>query len=723
MPGTSNFENIYGQLEEKLSSVTAYVRTIHLLYGIGDVLTVLFAFFVFSFLVDFLIDDLPAPVRLVIFGIGAVGLIVMFWFAVLRPLFYRITRREVAAELEEAYPELNDRLVSALDLKRKLDEPERMSRSMVEGLLRELGSVLNRIDPRVILNVKPVVKRFGTGLLCAFLLGMFWFSFPEEAYTWMLRLTGNNQKWPRATLVELSKTNETDIVEGKDFTVRARIDADSKRVPSRSYLHIHPKNGPTKTIEMTQNTMIEDDPGFQYTIQNVREPFKYWVKAGDGQTAKASINVLRRPQIEELEINYDYPEYTGMEDTSVEDPVISREVSAPFDTIATVRAQVPNRVSQVRTYLNTGQEQKKLPTQLITESGHKMLRTEVHMKTDGKLFFELFLKSPVSAPSETACSSPYSTCSTRFNVSTKTNQPPRVRVIYPGKNKFATPRGSIPVRSDTTDDFGISSVSIQRRINDGKETSIEFDPSHNSRPYNSKKIRSEYTLSLSDLDLEAGDTVYYAIVATDLGRDRENPSRSRTYRFSIVSPSQLEVKLQKLQEEIRERIESLKKDQTGIHDQLTYQLDDTPSDRVGTRDFRRTLETVRNKQRSLNQRMIRINEELTRVHRDAKFNKLWDEKSRNLLASIQQRGNKIHEKILTKTSKALGKAIAASNRQNRTAKMNRSLKLQERVNGQLQALLDDMGSWYDYSDIIHEWKDILENLKKLRENDSVNVPG
>jgi hypothetical protein len=721
MDTPSDLKKTVEQLDKQLSSVTWSVRLVRFLHGLGELLTAFFLFFLFSFLVDFLIPDLPAAVRIIITASGAVGLAYLFWRSVLHPLFYKLTRKDVAAELEQAYPELNDRLISALELSSTYGDQDRVSDGMIEQLVEDLDAVLDRVRPSVIVSTRPMLKRFGTGLICTVLFCLFLVSFPDEASTWLVRLTGSNQDWPKATRIMLADSPSAEVVEGNDVRIRAVVDPESKRIPSTASLQIFEEQGPARTIEVTRRTASEGKVTYEHTVQNVREPFEYVVNAGDGETRKGSVTVLDRPRITELRIRYDYPDYTNKSDTPKDQPVTGRELSAPFDTVASVSTSVPASVQRARAYFESGQEKRDLPVSLSSsDDGQQVLQTELTMRNNGKLFFELFMKNVQEAP-ESPCSSPSSVCSSRFSVRTRTNQPPRVRITYPGKNKFATPNGVIPVRSKTSDDYGIKSISLTRRINDTDPTVVAFTSNHNNREYGQTAIESEYQLDLEELNVSDGDTVYYSVSANDVGREEAEPSQTKTYRLSIIPPSRMEVKLQKLQEEIRERISTLRSDQSEVKSQLAYLVDQDTSSVSNEPD--RELGKRRNQQRSLAQRLKRITSELKRMERDARFNQLWDQKSRSALASIHQHASRIRSDLMSTAATRIAQAIPVANVQKRNQRLNQALTLQNETINELDALLKRMGSWYDYADIIHEWEQILESLKEVQDNSSSDTPG
>ncbi len=709
------------RLDNQLSSVSRFVRLVRFLHGLGEILIASFLFFLFSFLVDFLIPDLPSTVRIIITGSGTIGILYLIWRSLVRPLTYQLTRKDVAAELEDAYPELNDRLISALELSGKHGDRDRVSHGMIDHLVEDLDTVLNQVRPRNIVSLRPMLKRLCTGLFCAALFSLFLISFPEEASTWLVRLSGGNQNWPQATRITLLDSRTQKVIEGNDIRIRAVVDPDSKQIPSSASLQITPKSGPSRMIEMTGNTSSSGKRIYRHTVQNVRKPFDFVVSAGDGQTRKGSVTILDRPRISELKIRYDYPEYTNRADTPEDQPITDQELSAPFDSIAKISATVPANVQTAKAYFDSGQETTDLAVSLESSGKEqKIMRTELTMRNNGKLFFELFMKETQGEP-ESPCSSPSSICSSRFPVRTKTNQPPKVQISYPGKNKTATPRGTIPIRSTTSDDYGIKSIGLTRRINDGEPTSIPFTPAQNDREYGETTIQSEYRLVLKELDLSEGDTLYYSIMANDVGREGAEPSRTKTYRLTLIPPSRLEVKLQQLQEDIRKRISDLRSDQKKAKEQLSYLSDNALSPEQDS--LKQKLGKRRNQQRSLTQRMQRLTRELKRMQRDARFNKLWDQKSRRSLAAIHEHANRIHSELMSDAAKRIAQAIPVVSAEKRKQRIDESLNLQKQTLTELDALLNEMGSWYDYADIIHEWEDILESLKEVQDNESFDTSG
>jgi len=710
-------KQIVDRLERKLESVTGWIRVLYLIHGIGTFLVFAFGFFLVSFLIDYLIPDLPGLVRQIMFGAGGIGGAYVCWRVLVRPVFVTMDARDIALSVEDTYPELNDRLISALDLKASLDdENTSISRSLIQDLIQDLDELADQIRPTTILNLRPTLRRVGAGLLCTALFFVFAFQFQEETSVWFQRMMGGDTDWPRATILTLETDRKLKIVQGKSLPIRVSVDPSSTQVPSTAELHVSYNDGAEKTVSLNRSGDPSGRAVFQHSFENVRKGFEFVLEAGDNETSPGTVQVLPRPRIDHLLVRYDYPSYTGKKDT--EDPIRQRQLTAPWDSEAIVQAPVPGTVKKARAWLDTGDEPEELPVEFRSTEAGTVLETVVPMRKNGDLYFEMALKSSVSFPDE-PCTSAFGVCSSHFSIRTKVDLPPQVKVMYPGKNKFATPRAKIPIRTRTEDDFGVASVWFKQKVNDGSWSETDFTGEHNNRPYESKNIESEYVLDLSTLDVEKADRVFYAVAATDTGTRNEKPTTSRTFRFSIISVGRMEVKLQKIQQEVRDKLNGLRKDQSELIDHMSYHLDrlkEASKEKAMSAQTNSLLEQRRNKQRSLNQQMRRIVHELETLYRDATYNRLWDEKSRERLQSIYGLADAVSSNQMSDASQRIAKALNAVEYSSRIKFIRASQDLQKRALAKLDVLLNQMGKWLEYADIIHELKGIQERIKTLRED-------
>src|SRR5262245_1487132 len=102
----------------RLSRLRGAIPTLFALDGVSRLFLALAAFVVVTFLLDWSLI-LPAGVRVFLLVAGLAGFGVLAWQRLFYPLGVKITDDDLALFVERHFPELNDRLISAIQLTRE----------------------------------------------------------------------------------------------------------------------------------------------------------------------------------------------------------------------------------------------------------------------------------------------------------------------------------------------------------------------------------------------------------------------------------------------------------------------------------------------------------------------------------------------------------------------------------------------------------------------------
>src|SRR5262249_26162509 len=129
-------------ISRELSKLRGHLRRRDLTIGLARTGLALCAFVLGTFVLDRLLE-FPAPFRAVMLACGVGGVGFLAWRHLLRPLAHSRSDDEIALLIERAHPELNDELISAVQLSRrrgKWDSPELVS-EVVAGAASRAKSI------------------------------------------------------------------------------------------------------------------------------------------------------------------------------------------------------------------------------------------------------------------------------------------------------------------------------------------------------------------------------------------------------------------------------------------------------------------------------------------------------------------------------------------------------------------------------------------------------
>lgn len=542
---TNDLNSVTGRMQ----GLRAHIRRLFLAAGFARVVTAISILLLLSFLLDVLLR-LPLAVRWVSAGVALLVVLAVVIRAIVYPLSVRIPDDDLALLAEARLPDLDDRLISALQFRRQLEDPANAeSRAMMEAVIGDAASLSEAIEARRLTDARAV-RRFGfvaAAAAAAFCLVML--LFPALAGVWAKRnLLLMDLPWPhRTTLVVLGFPASHEIVVTRGETVRVEVAAQGK-VPSDVRIGYEPvENGEGEVYRR----MFEDEaaPGrFRFDFRQVPESFRFWVVGGDDTDGEPvyTVRALVPPAIREITAACVFPAYTGMA------PQTFREgdLDLPRGTVVTLSLGM-NMPLESATIVRD----ERAPEPLALSADGRTATTEI--VADDTFDYSIHLTGPDGQENLPD--------SARFRIRSVPDRKPEVRVLYPGEREAFTTKASVPVKVLATDNYGLSRVSLfTSKEKDGTFTERVFGPDELSAPLGGKEIVAYVMLDATELGgpegtVELGDEITWYVEATD---NNGNTDRSGRYRIEIVSDEDLQRRLGQQQSVLREDLIETQREQS-----------------------------------------------------------------------------------------------------------------------------------------------------------------
>ena len=232
--------------------------------------------------------------------------------------------------------------------------------------------------------------------------------------------------------------------------------------------------------------------GFEVLLFDLQEPTEYFVEAAGVESSTFTLDVVDLPYVDRLELEYVFPEYTGLEPRLVES---GGDIAVLRGTEVRLRA---------------------IPT-MGTAGGHLVLdeenRTDLALGEDGSLTSsfvveeEGFYRIDLRAPDGQVV-----TASPQYTIDVLTDQPPAVMFIRPGRDTTASAIEELFVEARADDDFGLRSLDLVYSVNGGPEEEVSL---YNGVDDTLREVSAGHTFFLEELELEPGDFVSYYARAVD----------------------------------------------------------------------------------------------------------------------------------------------------------------------------------------------------------------
>ena len=320
-----------------------------LLHGSALVLVVLGCAFWFSLAVDYWFEP-ATPVRQALLLVELTALAAAFaWYLVLR-LVSHFRARALALVLERRFPELNDRLITAVELAESSRDHSGLTAAMLLRTADEAALVVQRLDLREVFAVRPLARAIGLAVVLVVSVAAFGLAAGEVFSTWFHRsVLFADELYRRETdlfVIVLAEPGERPVEfknglykhpRGGDLTFLAKV-PDGRKVPDKvqfSYRNVLSRGGGSDFL-----TKIGQRE-FRHKLAGLHQSIDLSLRGGDFSTpSPLRIEVVEPPQIERLSLDSLYPEYTGLnrldEKTQTPQrqpvPILGAQVSLPAGT-------------------------------------------------------------------------------------------------------------------------------------------------------------------------------------------------------------------------------------------------------------------------------------------------------------------------------------------------------------------------------------------------------
>jgi hypothetical protein len=526
------------ELNSLLESLRAKIRSYVLIEGSAIVLASLGVLFWLSFGIDhawFWMSSLELPVwfraGFDVIVVAAMVFLLMTWVGLRMARGFRA--RALALVLEKRFPELNDRLITAVEFAESRENPEsELGGAMLNRTVEDVVHAAQKLDVTSVFDRGPMRKAVtSAAVLAASIVGLA-VANQQALATWRDSfLSLHDEYWNRESdftihvvaqpgdLVREFKDNTYKHARGSDLTILLRS-KDGSKVPDRVQLAYRMSGGGRGTVLCSK---LDDE--FRHTITGVLEDLEFRIYGGDFVTRTPYlIRVVDPPRLERIELACNYPIYTGRRhpDWTEKNPlrdivqVRGTQVAVPAETEFLLQGQCNKPLASARIQfgnfeLVVARAGDAVSGEIVerTEEGELMSEIAVDpgrvvrwIDSDGTKLTIPFVLSPqendaatsrieklttefgdpfVIAPDtqirifledtdEILTSEP-----ARLLVNGVLDTPPLVETKLRGIGTSITRKASIPILGRISDDYGISGLNFEYQVNDEEWKTIELE--------------------------------------------------------------------------------------------------------------------------------------------------------------------------------------------------------------------------------------------------------
>ena len=476
--------NEYLKLEDKIHEVRRRMRWILFAKGLAISLGLTVAILV---LAGFAADHWnysAITLRLTRTG-SLVAILAAFGWFLMRPLLRRVPDATLARYIEERHPEIQDRLVSAIELGQKEGEKNPLLPLLFTDALKRIRP----IEPRTLFNPRePLLSGLAAScLVCSFaLLQLFG---PDFLHYATLKLYAD-WLYPQAKSIYSIEVVPGDLQlrKGSDQLISARlVGFDS---PEVNFFSRYESNGKWEKSRMEPE---KKSSSFGFLFLDLGENVHYYVQAGNVRSREFTIDVKDVPEVERVNLVYHYPRYTGLSDRREED---TGDIAALEGTRVEVEVETNVPAQGAKLSLAEG------TSAPLEKTGERTLRGTLTVTKDSS--YKIRLSDPKDQDGFD---------SVEYSITALKDQPPQVAVTKPGRDTKVTKLEEVLAEARADDDFGLRTLELHFSVNGGQENVVNL---FRGKGDTTKSMSGTHTFFLEEYDLQPGDFVTYFARATDV---------------------------------------------------------------------------------------------------------------------------------------------------------------------------------------------------------------
>lgn len=381
-----------------LNDLRKRIRSYVLWEGLALVIVVLLSIFWISFVFDwvyFRLSNLELPkwfrAAVLISGIALIAAGAFSW--VLVRLFRAYRTRSLALVLERRFPQLDDRLITAVEAAEGMVESTSpVTNAMLQRTLSDVARAIKQLDVTSVFDQRPLRRAMMVAVaLVASILGLLVvdLSAMERWVSGYINL--KDGYWPRETelivrVVVQPGDQIREFVDGRykhpkggDLALVIEVPK-GKLVPERIRLDSRMGRGLTQ-IYLTPSV----DHVFRHTFTGLIEDARIWVSGGDfTHVSPLSVEVVPPPEIKQIVFDSLYPEYTGLNLVSggrverTRNELKGSQVSLPMQTDFVLDVTANKPLSKAR---------------IEGDAGTERWEIEIEKSADGPALAQIVLKS------------------------------------------------------------------------------------------------------------------------------------------------------------------------------------------------------------------------------------------------------------------------------------------------------------------------------------------
>jgi molybdenum-dependent DNA-binding transcriptional regulator ModE len=409
---------------------------------------------------------------------------------IVRPLAKRVTNEQVALYMEEHDPSLKEAISSAVEMGQPAEEgtgaSPYLSKALIQKLVEQTVERCESIDYGHGIE-RDALKRSSAVLFAVAVAGMIGVLLSPGFLRYGASLLLNPMRSAQAAspYMILVAPGDIGVARGADQLVTAELqgfEAEDTEISVKA----------TDEADWQRFPMNfeQDDGRYSFMMFDLGAATEYFVEANGVRSDLYRIDVSDLPYVKQIDLEYRFPDYTGLSPQSVED---GGDIAALRGTEVALTIQPTVKVAGGVLKVEGAEP---IP---LEPSAEGAFTASLTVREDA--FYRIELE---------AFDGTMRAASPDYAIEVLSDQPPSVNITKPGRDSKVNPIEEVFTEIQGEDDYGLSKVELVYSVNGGEEQVVRL---HSGR--GKREVVAGHTFFLEEFDLTPGDFISYYARATD----------------------------------------------------------------------------------------------------------------------------------------------------------------------------------------------------------------
>ena len=626
-------------------------------------------------------------VRTVLFLLMVFATLFVFYKTLLFPILNYFQIKEPISDEQAAviignhFPEIADKLLNYIQLSKN----EQANQILSYALEQKKFNILP-FDYKQVINIR-VNWKYLRYVFIPVLFILFLFAFAPEVVTKgtyrLINFTKPFSPPPPFSIKILNLPKK--IIDNEDFTLNIQIEG--KQIPKELYVYYkESQNSDFQPILLKQLTNNQ----FQHNFSSLHNDFEFYVGNELYHSEIYSVQVIKRPYIQDFYVTIHYPAYTGLPSEKLLPNV--GDISVLKGSIVTwtlnPKGNIKTAYIQANPYLY-------FKNNVANKQIFKSENYSIHLISDENL---------------------RNVDTVNYQIQVIEDKYPEVQIISPNL-EFALPtNGFLPLEYEISDDFGFSSLWFNYRFiksNNPNKVSDKFQSKLLTKQLPSKFLKTVNLIDLFEINMEQGDVLEYSLTVFD--NDAISGFKSTTsqiYKVNYMSISELYENQDKFQEKIEENLRNSLNENEKLVDKFEkFQKKLLENKSLDYEQKKEIQEFVKQQQKTF-ENIQNLKDDLNQMQQNAEMNDMYSEET---IQKMEQLQNLIKEIENSDLRKQLDELLNKLNKNDDNRSLKQQLEQIQYKQENLQYDLERIQQLYKKLKAYQKADEILKKLEDLKQ--------